>query len=272
MYSLGVDPDNNTYLFPFEKTYDESALNGYMKEHWIDSIIYSVVYLILVFVGKAYMSNRKGFELRPLLTLWSGFLAIFSIVGAIRTVPELVWAVATHGFEYSCCTCSYIGIGKITSLWTALFVVSKVFELGDTFFIVLRKQPLIFLHWYHHITVLIYAWYSFSQQIASGRWFIVMNYVVHSFMYTYYALRALKFTVPKWVNMFITTLQLVQMILGIAVNVVAYMALLNGKECQHNYTNIQFSSVMYLSYLVLFTHFFYATYVKKIPTHPKKKL
>lgn len=56
----------------------------------------------------------------------------------------------------------------------------------------LRKQKLIFLHWYHHITVLIYCWYSFSQYTAPARWFVVMNFVVHSIMYTYYAFRALR--------------------------------------------------------------------------------
>ena len=36
----------------------------------------------------------------------------------------------------------------------SFFTVSKVFELWDTFFIVVRKRPLILLHWYHHVTVL----------------------------------------------------------------------------------------------------------------------
>ncbi len=42
------------------------------------------------------------------------------------------------------------------------------------------------------------------------RWFIVMNYFIHSFMYTYYTLRAMKIHVPKVVAMIITTMQIAQ--------------------------------------------------------------
>lgn len=34
-----------------------------------------------------------------------------------------------------------------TGLWAFLFVLSKIVELGDTAFLVLRKRPIIFLHW-----------------------------------------------------------------------------------------------------------------------------
>ena len=114
----------------------------------------------------------------------------------------------------------------------------------------LRKQKLIFLHWYHHITVLIYCWYSFSQYTAPARWFVVMNFVVHSIMYTYYAFRALRcvmsciiqsvivinnlirYRVPKIIAITITSLQLIQMIVGCAVNYLAFSYKQNGERKQ----------------------------------------
>ena len=33
------------------------------------------------------------------------------------------------------------------------FAISKLVEYGDTVFLVLRKRPVTFLHWFHHTTV-----------------------------------------------------------------------------------------------------------------------
>ena len=44
---------------------------------------------------------------------------------------------------------------------------------------------------------------------------MIMNYSVHAVMYTYYGCRALRFKIPKWVNILITTSQLLQMVFGV---------------------------------------------------------
>lgn len=142
-----------------------------------------------------------------------------------------------------------------------MFVLSKLPELGDTVFIVLRKQPLIFLHWYHHITVLLYSWYSYTEYTASARWFIVMNYCVHSVMYSYYALKSMKYSPPRPFAMVITALQLTQMIVGCCVNVWAYQYLKAGQGCHISSFNIKLSIAMYFSYFVLFARFFQKAYL-----------
>ena len=210
------------------------------------------------------MRDRERFDLRGSLTVWSGLLAVFSIFGAVRTVPELFYVIRKFGIDFSICNPSY-AYGP-TAVWPYMFAISKVYELGDTVFIVLRKQQLIFLHWYHHITVLIYVWYSYTDHTATGRWFMVMNYTVHSFMYSYYTLRAMRIRVPKPISMSITTLQISQMVLGIYVNIRASIVKTNGEYCQASFQNIRYSLMMYGSYFLLFSYFFYNAYMVKRPT------
>jgi hypothetical protein len=45
-----------------------------------------------------------------------------------------------------------------------LFILSKFPELVDKFFIVARRRPLLFLHWYHHVAVLLYCWHSYATE------------------------------------------------------------------------------------------------------------
>ncbi|KAK7112176.1 very long chain fatty acid elongase 6-like [Littorina saxatilis] len=254
---------NYSYVFPFEKNWNESIFLKYMLERWTDSFVYAAIYVVVVFGGQLLMKTRPRYDLRPILALWSGILAIFSIAGAIRTVPELVTAVGKHSLQYSICVPTYFK--GVTGFWSFLFTVSKVYELGDTLFIILRKQPLIFLHWYHHITVLLYVWYSYTDHTAPGRWFMVMNYVVHSLMYSYYALRALRISIPKWISIVITSSQLLQMIVGVCINIMIYQIKGRGEFCQQTYENLNYSSLMYFSYFVLFAHFFYTTYIIEKP-------
>lgn len=133
---------------------------------------------------------------------------------------------------------------------------------GDTLFIVLRKQRLLFLHWYHHITVLLYSWYSYKDHVAGGGWFMTINYTVHAFMYSYYAARAAGARVPKPFAMLITAMQIAQMLAGLSVLGLVYRWK-HDVHCVSTLHNIAYGSAMYLSYLLLFSVFFYQSYLKR---------
>ncbi|KHJ97829.1 GNS1/SUR4 family protein [Oesophagostomum dentatum] len=166
-----------------------------------------------------------------------------------------------NSFVYSVCTASYAQ--GVTGFWTEQFAMSKVAELLDTAFIVLRKRPLLFLHWYHHVTVLIFTWHAYKDHTASGRWFIWMNYGVHALMYTYYALRALRIRLPKQIAMVVTVLQISQMVMGIYIGFTVYKMKSSGEQCQQTWENLGLCFLIYFTYFLLFCNFFYHAYLKK---------
>lgn len=144
------------------------------------------VYLSFCYFGKAYMHDKKPLDLKYPLVFWNTFLALFSFVGAAITVPTLISNLANTSFKETVCSNALRSWGSgQTGLWVLLFALSKIPELFDTVFIVLRKKPLIFLHWYHHATVLMYCWSATSVMAPTGLWFVAMNYSVHAVMYIF---------------------------------------------------------------------------------------
>merc|ERR1712112_75215 len=261
------------HVFPFEDRFDQRVAQGWVQEHWVPMTAWAgSVYIILVFSGQAWMASRPAYQLRGPLTAWSAFLAIFSIIGFLRVLPEFLHTLTYGGLYKSICDPSFIHSNKVSGYWTWLFTLSKMPELGDTVFIVLRKQQLIFLHWYHHLTVLIYVFYCFSQFTSCARWFMVMNYFVHSLMYSYYALRAMKVKVPRGVAMSITSLQLLQMVVGCVINYLAFQFKRSGAQCGVSDSNLMYSSLMYASYFVLFARFFHNAYFNPSSRKVKEKL
>jgi len=144
-----------------------------------------------------------------------------------------------------------------TYRWIYYFNFSKVFEFLDTAFIVLRKKPLIFLHYYHHVATMLYCWWGIIVMPfvnCTGWIFALMNLIVHSVMYTYYALTALGYR-PSW-NVFVTIIQIAQMFGGIYV-------LYASTTCHHFVVDSTFwvPFLMYLSYLLLFCQIFGEKYL-----------
>ena len=252
---------NYSYVFNFEKRLAYSNTVMRITNHYPYCFCYCLFYIILIFAGKYFMSSRPKFELRGTLALWNASLAVFSIFGFLRMGSELYHALRHYGFQYSVCI-SYITYDPVMTFWTLMFIVSKIVEFGDTVFIVLRKQPLKFLHWYHHITVLLYSWLCFIENAPHSRWNCAINYFVHSWMYSYYALKVMRFNLPRWFAMLITTLQTLQMVWGCFIATMTYNYIRNDQiDCHVKSYNIKIGLLLYFSYFILFSRFFKQAYL-----------
>lgn len=254
------------FMNKIERQFDEKKAIPWMNANWHWSFYISGLYLFLVWFGERYMKTRKPFNLRRTLCMWSTFLSAFSIFGMIRVSLHAPQIVYLGGWGHAFCdTWAYTG-SMGCGLWAFLFPFSKLPELVDTVFIVLRKQKLSFLHVFHHVSVFIYCWYSYAYPISTGIWFGAVNYSVHGVMYTYYAVKASGRSPPRWVAKAVTTLQLSQMFVGVYINYVGITSLLSGKTCRTSWFDIGISIFFYVSYAILFANFFYWAYIHKKPS------
>ncbi|KAK6740867.1 hypothetical protein RB195_008988 [Necator americanus] len=208
------------------------------------------------------MENRKPMSLKRTLFLWNAGLAIFSNLALLRFSEDFFQSLYNHGWYKSLCyTCHP---NDVAAFWSFLFAISKIVELGDTMFIVLRKKPLIFLHYYHHAAVLIYTVHSGAGHAAPGRMYIEMNCFAHSVMYTYYAVVAYGIRPPRWISMCVTTIQTAQMLAGVLVTYVVYRIKTETTlPCQQSMVNLYLAFVIYVTFAILFLHFFYKAYIAK---------
>lgn len=253
------------FMRDIESKFDERKVIGWMQKYWTLSILFSALYLLFVYFGRKWMENRKPFQLRRTLCMWSALLSFFSAFCLLRGINLIATIINTGGWLHSACDLKYYTGTHAMGLFPYLFVFSKLPELFDTMFIVLRKTPLSFLHYYHHVTVFIYCWYCYAYPISPGMWFGFFNFFVHAIMYAYYAIKASGRNPPRIVAKCITILQLSQMFMGMFVNLIAIYYWLNGVTCGIRWSDVAISLFIYVSYAILFANFFYFAYIHKKP-------
>jgi elongation of very long chain fatty acids protein 6 len=272
-------PALEQFYFDFEKNYNPLPILNYMATvNYSIPVVVVIVYLLLCYFGTNYMKGREPFNILSQLAVWNLILAIFSIYGTIRVVPHFLFKLSNMTFEESVCDAAYTYYGAgAAGFAVQIFILSKLPELFDTAFIILRKKPLIFLHWYHHITVLLYCWNSYVTESGAGLYFVAMNYTVHAIMYTYYYLHAIK-ALPKWFRSWIvTSLQIIQMIVGTCiVSASLYYYVYGGEkyapgECNNNPSNVIAGVVIYSSYLYLFLEYAVKRFLFSAKISVKKK-
>ena len=250
----------------YQHAFRGSEVMNYMAQHAEIPVFCVTIYLVMVFYGPVFMKDRPPVKFHHLFSLWNLLLASFSICGSFGVVPVLLNQLQTQGWWSSVCEVpSKWYYDGVPGFWVAAFILSKIPELADTFFLVTQKKGVIFLHWYHHTTVMLYCWHAYLTNMSSGLWFAAMNYVVHSIMYSYYFLMNVSPLTRKLVKptaKIITTLQLLQMVQGLIVSVSSFYYLSSPKGCHVDLANNKMGLFMYFTYFVLFAYFFQQSYGK----------
>ncbi len=60
-----------------EKRFDEKKAISWMSAHWTWSFVFCAIYFVLVFGGQRIMRDRKPFDMRRMLCMWSTGLSVF---------------------------------------------------------------------------------------------------------------------------------------------------------------------------------------------------
>lgn len=267
-----------SFFGPIEE-FDCHPLLAWVRENkYVTPTLACIFYLSSIFVILPLIRWRKKEDVPAWMTtafaFWNLFLSVFSTAGFTTCAAYLVVVLQEKGLHYVVCSDSmmlgtreegascYGPVGYMMSI----FMLSKFPELLDTFFLVAMHKQIQFIHWYHHVTVLMYSWFAYNSATPSAVLFGTMNFFVHSIMYFYFF--ASQYTRHLgFMRKPITMLQLLQMIVGVSMTAVAYFYQSDPEVgCSATYSNsgfFIFCICLYGSYLILFFKLYLDNYVFK---------
>jgi len=282
-------------MFPFER-WSNSGVSmpsptpeWTSQNFWVPGIC-TLVYFTMLLHMPEYMKNRDRPKwLKKVVFCWNVFLSLSSSLAAARILDSTIsmkelWydkiyagsVARAHPLHEIVCDINATEVCKfgvpLGCKYLMLFCMSKIPEMMDTLWLILGKKKVIFLHWFHHSSVMWFCWLAWAHTVPMGIIFALMNLSVHSIMYAWYALAAadkwlaLGLKPKKFFSQTVTCLQIAQMILGFTLTVYVH----DRKDCGNPKLVTRYALGMYGVYLVLFVHFFYRAYCRKTKPVLKK--
>uniref|UniRef100_A0A673AVQ6 Elongation of very long chain fatty acids protein n=1 Tax=Sphaeramia orbicularis TaxID=375764 RepID=A0A673AVQ6_9TELE len=234
---------------------------GHQTDGWL--LVYSPVpvgciflcYLIILWAGPRLMARRQPINLRPVLLLYNFAMVCLSAY----MFYEFTASAWLSSYSLLCQPVDYshspLAMRMARVCWW--FYFSKVIELSDTVFFILRKKnnQITFLHVYHHATM-VFNWWSGVKYVAGGQSFLIglINSLVHVVMYLYYGLAAVGPSMTKylWWKRYLTSLQLLQFFI-----VTIHTTYNLFADCDYPDSMNAVVVAYSLSLIVLFSNFYY---------------
>lgn len=198
--------------------------------------------------------NYQGvfnYSLKFPLFVWNAALCIYSGLSTYALLPPLVKKVYNEGYLESVCLFnkkdSYLY--QTYGWWIFTLCLSKIVELGDTAFLILRGKKVPFIHWYHHLVTLGMGYTQCIKISGPAEWATTMNAFIHTWMYAYYAISVYY---PMKGNKILSILQIFQMIHGIIITTLYNI-----------YTDTKYFDYIPIVIYGIYTHLFITMYKNK---------
>jgi hypothetical protein len=139
--------------------------------------------------------------------------------------------------------------------WT--FYISKVYEFVDTWILLVKGVKPAILQTFHHTGAVLAMWVLVVTENPATWIFVVLNSLIHTFMYCYYTLTALGYR-PSW-KIIMTILQILQFIAGLTFSA-GYIAVERALNPMQTLA-IAFNQCYVCLVLYLFCDFFVSSYL-----------
>ncbi|KAI8930044.1 ELO family [Entophlyctis helioformis] len=214
------------------------------------------IYFSTIIGLKIYMRDRPAFKMASVTAYHNMFLCLISLAMCVAGVVGTYHRATTRGIDEIFCTSDSESMRGLLQYTMYMYYLSKFVELFDTVILVLKKKPVIFLHWYHHAIVMLMVWSWLQYDVAFATQGMIANTLIHVFMYYYYYASSLGRNV--WYKKYITTGQIVQFTLSFVLSM-PYIYYHSKKGCS-GWNAFVFSMAINGSFLALFIDFYRRTY------------
>ena len=209
----------------------------------------AVFYAISVFILKYVVNNTPHYKpsryLEKFRTIHNISLSLVSGWMVVMLVMELLEQRRLDSFHtMACVNSNNSGTYGFINL---IYLLSKIWEWGDTYFLVLTEKPVIFLHFFHHMTTFTMAAVVHNFPVGG---FCFINALVHFVMYAHYAHPV------KWARPLMTSSQLLQFVTVIVIHSYGYWKSPECFDMKPVLNEWWFCQSVVVGYFVLFCNFF----------------
>ncbi|CAB9508581.1 of very long chain fatty acids protein 6 [Seminavis robusta] len=261
---LATSPSELFWDFPYDRLPENQVIAFFMRPETMFGL--ALFYLVskepLRWFRDAICFNPKSETFTNFVALHNLALAVFSAVTVWNSWGVVFAHLLAQGWIPTYCDLEWTSWNSGIGAWTTIFYISKYYEFFDTWILVLKGKKPSFLQVYHHTGIVFCMWGGTVSQSAWLLFIVLLNSIIHTFMYTYFFIKTLYPNIEIKSAKHLTMAQIGQLAIGISFSF-GYVALGDSCSTPASRLTILFMQIYGFSLVALFVAFANRKYKKK---------